>query len=80
MRSRFIKTVIGTAWVTGTGAIAYPLFFRRQCLTWGATAEEASGQLPGDELLPEADLVSTRAVTIDAPPGAVWPWLVQMGS
>ena len=24
--------------------------------------------------------MSTRAVTIDAPPGAVWPWLVQMGS
>jgi hypothetical protein len=36
--------------------------------------------LPGDELLATADIVSTRAVTIDAPPDAVWPWLVQMGS
>ena len=35
--------------------------------------------MPGDELVPEPDLQSTRAVTIDAPPAAVWPWLVQMG-
>ena len=80
MRNRLIKIATGAAWATGAGAIAYPLFFRRQCLTWGATAEEAVGKLPGDELLPEADIVPTRAVTIDAPPCAVWPWLVQMGS
>jgi hypothetical protein len=36
--------------------------------------------LPGDDLLPEADMLSTRAITIDAPPAQVWPWLVQMGS
>ena len=48
-------------------------------LTWGATREEATGPLPGDELLVLPTLATTRAVTIDAPPGAVWPWLVQMG-
>jgi len=80
MRNRLTKIAIGAAWGAGTGVIAYPLFFRRRCLTWGATAEEVSRKLPGDELLPEAGLVSTRAVTIDAPPSAVWPWLVQMGS
>ena len=80
MRSRLIKTAAAAALAAGTGAVAYPLFFRRWCLTWGATDEEVSRKLPGDELLPEADIVSTRAVTIDAPPGAVWPWLVQMGS
>ena len=80
MRSRLIKAVTGGALAAGAGVTAYPLFFRQQCLTWGATAEEVSGKLPGDELLPEADIVSTRAVTIDAPPDAVWPWLVQMGS
>ena len=36
--------------------------------------------MPGDGLLPEPDICSTRAVTIDAPPSAIWPWLVQMGS
>ncbi|WLS44730.1 SRPBCC family protein [Micromonospora profundi] len=49
-------------------------------LTWGATAVEVRATLPGDEFLADPDIVSTRAVTIDAPPEAVWPWLVQMGS
>jgi len=80
MRRGPIKIIVGAALAAGGGAVAYPLFFRRWCLTWGATAEEVSGKLPGDELLPEASVVSTRAVTIDAPPAAVWPWLVQMGS
>ena len=35
--------------------------------------------MPGDELLEQADGVSTRAITIDAPASAVWPWLAQMG-
>ena len=49
-------------------------------LTWGATADGQLVRLPGDELLADADVVSTRAITIDAPPSDVWPWLVQMGS
>ena len=70
----------GTALAASGGVIAYLLFFRRWCLTWGARPGEASMKLPGDELLAGAGLVSTRAVMIDAPPAAVWPWLVQMGS
>ena len=75
-----VRTVTGAALAAGAGAVAYPVFFRRRCLSWGATAEEMSRKLPGDELLADPDIVSTRAVTIDAPAGAVWPWLVQMGS
>ena len=52
---------------------------RRPILTWGATRAEADGALPGDELLPDADGVTTRAIDIDAPPTNVWPWLAQMG-
>ena len=52
---------------------------RRRILTWGATEDEASAVLPGDELLPDADGVATRAITVDAPASAVWPWLAQMG-
>jgi glyoxylase-like metal-dependent hydrolase (beta-lactamase superfamily II) len=48
-------------------------------LDWGATAEEIHRPLPGDELLPDADLVATRAISIAASPAAVWPWLVQIG-
>ena len=58
----------------------YLLFFRRWCLTWGARGNEVAAKLPGDELLPDAGLVTTRAVTVGAPPEAIWPWLVQMGS
>lgn len=46
---------------------------------WGATAEEARAELPGDELVPDAPTMSTRAVTVEAPADAVWRWLVQIG-
>ena len=35
--------------------------------------------MPGDDLVAKPWWVSTRAITIDAPPEAVWPWVVQMG-
>jgi hypothetical protein len=44
-----------------------------------ATAAEATRRLPGDDLLDPADIVATRAIGIDAPASAIWPWLVQMG-
>jgi hypothetical protein len=53
---------------------------RRWHLRWGATDAEVAASMPGDELLPAAQYRSTRAITIDAPPAAVWPWLVQVGS
>jgi hypothetical protein len=65
------------ALIAALGAL-YPLL-RRPILTWGATSEEATSPLPGDELLEDADGVSTRAITIDAPAASVWPWLAQMG-
>ncbi|PRC44756.1 hypothetical protein C6A85_98610, partial [Mycobacterium sp. ITM-2017-0098] len=46
---------------------------------WGATREEAIAGLPGDELVVADGPRTTRAVTIDAAPGAVWPWLAQIG-
>ena len=43
-----------------------------------ATAAERHAAMPGDELVP-GGVVATHAITIGAPPVAVWPWLVQMG-
>jgi hypothetical protein len=63
----------------GATAFAYRSLIRGRVLTWGATEEEARARLPGDELLEDADGVATRAITIDAPASAVWPWLAQMG-
>jgi len=51
----------------------------RRILTWGATDDEATARLPGDDLLDDADGVSTRAIGIDAPASCVWPWLAQLG-
>jgi hypothetical protein len=47
--------------------------------TYGSTLVERTQHLPGDELIEGADVQTDHAVTIDAPPAAVWPWLVQMG-
>jgi hypothetical protein len=69
----------GTVVAAGLGSLAYPLLFRRWCLSWGARPDEVSRKLPGDELLTEPGIVSTRAVWIDAPASSIWPWLVQMG-
>jgi hypothetical protein len=62
----------------GLGAF-YLRFLRTPILTWGATDEEAAARLPGDELLEAADGVATRAIEVEAPPAAVWPWIAQMG-
>jgi hypothetical protein len=45
----------------------------------GATQEEVEERSPGENIIPGAKLDSTMAVTLDAPPADVWPWLVQMG-
>jgi hypothetical protein len=60
-------------------AAAYRVLLRRRILTWGATPAEAAAALPGDELLRDPDGVATRAIDIDAPASAVWPWIAQMG-
>jgi hypothetical protein len=65
--------------VTLLAAGVYARFLRSPLLTWGATDFEARARLPGDELLEGADGVATRAITIDAPPSNVWPWIAQMG-
>lgn len=63
---------------------ALPLFataplYRRWHLRWGATDAEVRASMPGDELVPQASFNATRAITINAPPEQVWPWIVQMG-
>jgi hypothetical protein len=61
------------------GIVYYDTFVRRRLRFWGATPPERVEQLPGDEIVEDVMTHYTRAVTIDAPPSAVWPWLVQIG-
>ena len=69
--------VVGAAAIAST-IIANPLlraFYRK----WGATEHEAHKPLPGDELIASPRMQYTRAISIKAPPAAVWPWLIQIG-
>lgn len=36
--------------------------------------------MPGDEVVERPTFNATRAVTVNAAPAAIWPWLVQMGA
>ena len=80
------RLVIGGGLVAA-GAVAVAIAFevktyrywRPWCLSWGATESEAVRGMPGDDLLADAGIVSTRAVQVNVPPSAIWPWLVQMG-
>lgn len=47
---------------------------------WGATDDEIRMSLPGDHLVAEPAQQNTRAIDIDAEPGSVWPWIVQIGA
>jgi hypothetical protein len=69
----------GLAVAAGALLTAYVLAIRPWHLRWGATEAEARQELPGDELLSDAKLEATHAITIDAPASRVWPWLVQVG-
>jgi hypothetical protein len=58
---------------------AYAIALRPRMLRWGATQEEVEGPYPGASIIPESARTSTMAITIDAPPARIWPWLRQMG-
>lgn len=53
--------------------------FRPWSLRWGTVDDEATRAMPGDELVAAPRHASTRAITVRARPGEIWPWLAQMG-
>lgn len=65
--------------LAAVGALALSPVLAPWYRRWGATAAECAAALPGDELVPDPRLTSTRATDIDAPPEVVWSWLVQIG-
>ena len=62
-----------------TAAVVYGAWVRPRLLRWGATDDEVKGPYPGAGLVADGHRGATMAVTIDAPPDHVWPWLVQLG-
>jgi hypothetical protein len=63
-----------------SGATAAGVYLtRRLARRSGATTAEVREPFPGDELVAEPRIETTRAITIRAPVAAVWPWVVQVG-
>jgi hypothetical protein len=75
MRSRYLAALS----VIGGPVAAYTLLARRRQLRWGTTDKESEEQLPGDDLIENADITATRAITIRASADQVWPWIAQLG-
>ncbi len=62
------------ALIAATFAIMLPLSQR-----WGASPTEVRMALPGDATLKAPQAGWTNAISIDAPPEQVWPWIAQIG-
>lgn len=65
--------------LAGVAIAAYIVGVRPWHRRWGASPEEVTRALPGDELVAQPVTSATHAITIRAPAAAVWPWLVQLG-
>lgn len=74
-----LSKIVGILGLVGLVVAAYILWARPYQLRWGATDEELQRSMPGDELNPNPKFLATRAITIEATPEEIWPWLIQMG-
>ena len=72
-----LENIGGAAMVAGT-VILRPLLVSRY-QRWNTTGDETTRPLPGDERVPTPLVTQTLAVTINASPASVWPWLAQIG-
>lgn len=63
----------------GLAAVGYFKLYRPWQLRWGATDSEVEARMPGDGMVHAPVFNATRAVTVQAAPEAIWPWIVQIG-
>jgi len=76
---RFVQ-ILGWFVITIAAFVAaYLLMVRPWHREWGATETEIIQAMPGDDIVTNPNLLTTRAVAINAKPEEIWPWLVQMG-
>jgi len=71
--------MVPTLLVMVTLAVLYWFPMRRWMSRWGATPSDLARVMSGDSLLDKPTYLGTLAVSVDAPPEDVWPWLVQIG-
>jgi hypothetical protein len=65
--------------ISVTCAALYWFPIRRWMARWGTTPTDLTRVMAGDALLVHPQYSGTMAVTVNAPPEQIWPWLVQMG-
>ena len=74
-----MQSLITLAAIIALELAVYAIFLRPRVASWGATRDEISATLPGDDLAP-GGIDSTRAITINAPINEVWAWIIQLGA
>jgi len=78
-QSTLVVRLLNAVAVAALVLAAYLVLARPAQLRWGATDAELARAMPGDALSDHPTFLSTRAITIDAAPAVIWPWLVQLG-
>jgi len=75
MMTMFYITIIFTGLI-----LTYLFMIRPWHLKWGATKEEQTLELPGDNNVQRPDFNATRGITINSTPELIWKWIIQIGS
>ncbi len=65
--------------LAAAGASASVVVTGSRLRAWGTRGDEATRELPSESLMPQPGAALTHAITIDAPPERVWPWIAQLG-
>jgi hypothetical protein len=71
--------MVPTLFVIFILGVLYWFPIRQWMSRWGATASDRVRVMAGDSLLVDPTYSGTMAVSVDAPPEDIWPWLVQIG-
>lgn len=78
-RVRFWRIVANLAALCAGATALYLLVLWPWMRTWGATPAEINATLPGDDIVSAPNIRTTKGVTVQAPPQAIYPWLLQIG-
>jgi hypothetical protein len=73
------RTVGRAVLALALAALLYFVVYRPAQLRWGASDQEVLCAMPGDDVQRRPVFNATRAITVNAPPERIWPWLAQMG-
>src|SRR6478736_2716530 len=74
-----VRTLLLLAGGVVLGTACYWFRVRPWMAQWGTSQEERTRQMPGDRIIGHPTNSAMQAVTVEATPEDIWPWLVQIG-